>query len=262
MRLLMCRPDYYGIHYEINPWMNIQHQVNSDLALEQWQHLYHTLTLCGATIQLIKPIPNWPDMVFTANAGLIHQGKVIISHFKFKERQGEARYFSDWFENNGFEKINLEKHNQFYFEGAGDALFAGKQLFVGFGMRSEKQFYNNLEISQDSLIRCELVHPYFYHLDTCFCPLNADLAIWYPQAFSLSSQAEMQQAIKLIAVEEKEAKRFACNAVVLGQHIILPSACPSISALLEQQGFTIHACDMSEFLKAGGACKCLTLQLD
>jgi N-dimethylarginine dimethylaminohydrolase len=65
----------------------------------------------------------------------------------------------------------------------------------------------------------------------------------------------------LIEVNEKEALRFACNAVVLGNDIVMNSECPNISKDLESRGFTIHASDTSEFLKAGGSAKCLTIQL-
>ena len=54
---------------------------------------------------------------------------------------------------------------------------------------------------------------------------------------------------------------FACNAVVLDKRIILPDRCPRLTAALYERGYELHALPMSEFLKAGGACKCLTLFL-
>jgi len=66
----------------------------------------------------------------------------------------------------------------------------------------------------------------------------------------------------VFAVPENEAKHFACNAVVLGKHVIMPANCPETKNHLEHKGFTVFECDMSEFIKAGGACKCLTLLLD
>jgi len=44
--------------------------------------------------------------------------------------------------------------------------------------------------------------------------------------------------------------------VVIGQHVILPSGCPETHCLLEAHGFIVHDCEMSEYIKAGGACKC------
>lgn len=260
MKILMCRPDYYGIEYEINPWMSLTHHVDRTGAKKQWETLYKTISECDTEVLLVPPVPGWPDMVFTANAGLVYQNKFLLSHFKFKERQGEEKYFEDWFKRHRFEKV--EVNNSGFFEGAGDALYAGDILFVGYGFRSEQPFYQKTAFfDQNKLVYCELVNPYFYHLDTCFCPLNENLAIWYPDAFSADSQKRMKEKIQLIDVEIEEAKRFACNAVVLGKHVIVPTECPKITAELGKRGFTVHACNMDEFLKAGGACKCLTLRL-
>ena len=38
-QILMCPPDYYGIEYEINPWMSRERQADRDLAIEQWEGL-------------------------------------------------------------------------------------------------------------------------------------------------------------------------------------------------------------------------------
>lgn len=263
MRLLMCRPEYYGIEYEINPWMNIQHAVDHQIAVTQWDALYNTLLACGAHIDLVDPIQGLPDMVFTANAGLSYRNKIILPHFKFKERQGELPYFEAWFQKSGFKCWNKVTADMPYFEGAGDALLAGDLLFVGYGLRSDRKFYEQAAyVDHTKLIYCELIDPYFYHIDTCFCPINAKLAIWYPPAFTKASQEIMLNNIELLEVPDLEARRFACNAVVLDKHIILPADCPQISAQLIERGWTVHACEMSEYLKAGGACKCLTLRLD
>lgn len=264
MKILMCKPDHYGIEYEINPWMDINHSVNHQKAIQQWEALYQTLIKCGAEIELVPPIKGWPDMVFTANAGLYYQQKIILPHFKFKERQGELPYFLNWFKKAGFTTLNVPPHeNTPYFEGAGDALLAGDILFAGYGFRTDKHFYTEATyIDQNKLIFCELNDPYFYHIDTCFCPLNEKLAIWYPPAFTNESQLRMQNEIELIPVIENEAKRFACNAVVINKQVILPTQCPQISAELEKRGYEVFACDMDEYLKAGGACKCLTLRID
>jgi N-dimethylarginine dimethylaminohydrolase len=259
----MCRPQHYGIFYEINPWMHINKPVNHQKAQEQWQSLYETILNLDAPIKLIESIHGLPDMVFTANAGLIYQDQVWISTFKNIERQSESNYFKSWFEKEGFEVVNSEYDfsQSPSFEGAGDALFFNGHLVLGYGLRSDISIYEHPFFKQFNPIFCELIDPYFYHLDTCFCPLSPSLALWYPGAFSQKSQQMMQMMDGLIPVSEKEAKRFACNAVVIGQNVILPTGCPETCNLLESYGFIVHECEMSEYIKSGGACKCLTLTL-
>ena len=100
--LLMCPPDYYSIRYEINPWMSIRRKSKQKIAKKQWEDLYNLLDRkIGVSIKLIEPQKDFPDMVFTANAGLVYNSIFIRSNFRFKERKGEAKYFERWFKKNG-----------------------------------------------------------------------------------------------------------------------------------------------------------------
>jgi N-dimethylarginine dimethylaminohydrolase len=65
----------------------------------------------------------------------------------------------------------------------------------------------------------------------------------------------------LIDVLPEEAAHFSCNAVVLERDIVLPEGAPKLVATLHDGGYCCHELPMSEFLKAGGACKCLTMFL-
>jgi N-dimethylarginine dimethylaminohydrolase len=265
MRVLMCRPDYYDIEYEINPWMNKTRKANHQRAVEQWEGLFQVIQECGAKVELVPPVRGLPDMTFAANAGLLYDGKIILANFKVIERKGEVSYTQSWFEKAGFNVVNrpgIDQHIS-YFEGAGDALHTTNKLFVGCGFRSEREFYENSEhFDPKKLVICELVNPYYYHIDTCFCPLNDHQAIWFPAAFSKESRERMSQEIELIAVEEEEARRFACNSVVLNQYVIMPSGCPKLGEILKSRGFTVRSCEVDEYIKAGGACKCLTMKLE
>jgi len=112
------------------------------------------------------------------------------------------------------------------------------------------------------MIGVKLVNPRFYHLDTCFCPLDDRSALWHPEAFDAGGREGLSNLVPdLIEVPEREAWRFACNAVVLGKDVVLPDGCPETSDALRTRSFRPHEIPMSEFIKAGGACKCLVLNL-
>lgn len=261
---LMCPPDFYGIHYEINPWMNLTVKVDHAKALQQWNTLCTTIKACGANIALMPPVQGLPDLVFTANGGLtLRNQRIVLPNFKYPERQGELRYFRDWFHHAGLHPINEITPDTPHFEGAGDALYAGDLLFVGYGFRSDRIFFETEPyFDQASLVYCELIDPYFYHLDTCFCPLSESLGLWYPAAFTAESQERMKNNLELIEVSHEEAKQFACNAVVIDRNVILPTGTPQLCATLIKHGFQPHPIPMQEYIKAGGACKCLTLWLN
>jgi len=261
-RILMCRPEHYGIEYEINPWMNQDVQPDHELACQQWSSLRAILKDCGAFITEMEPVKGLPDLVFTANAGLIHEKIAVLSNFRHPQRQGEEKIDKAWLEADGFEVKELPK--DCYFEGAGDALFCGDTLFAGYRMRSDAAGHQQVaELIGKRVIPVELVDTYLYHLDTCFCPLSSNAAIYYPDAFdSYAKKALAEYVGELIPVVQREARQFACNAVVLGNHVVTNRGCQQLHQELEDRGFRCHATPLSEFVKAGGSAKCLTLRLN
>ena len=260
-KLLLCPPDHYGIEYEINPWMDRTHKALPALAREQWAGLRDKLESLGCEVNLIAPQPKLPDMVFTANAGLVVGKTYIRSNFRFAERRGEETHFEKWFAEQGYEIARLP--DGLFFEGEGDALFCGDILFCGYRFRSDIRSHQTVgEILKCLVISLELVEARYYHLDTCFCPLPGGGAMWYPGAFDEYGQRVIRHRIQdLIEVAPEEAIHFACNAVVIGKQIVLPEDCPKLYRTLEEHGYVSHPLSMTEFLKAGGACKCLTLLL-
>ncbi len=66
----------------------------------------------------------------------------------------------------------------------------------------------------------------------------------------------------MIPVEEAEAHRFGCNAVVVGKTVVVNTGCERLAAALAERGYNPVAVELDEFLKAGGSAKCLTLRLD
>ena len=67
--------------------------------------------------------------------------------------------------------------------------------------------------------------------------------------------------MELVEVSEREALAFACNSFPVDSHVILPDRCPATCSALERRGFTPLVCPMSEFMKSGGAGRCLVLDI-
>jgi N-dimethylarginine dimethylaminohydrolase len=260
--ILMCPPTHYGIEYEINPWMNKARPADHKLANEQWLGLKSTLKSAGARISEVRPINGLPDLVFTANAALMFKDRAVLAHFKHPQRQGEERYYRAWLETAGW-KINYPPGGMF-FEGAGDALFCGDTLYAGYRQRSDARGHQIIgELLGVRVLPLELVNSYYYHLDTCFCPLAPDEAIYFPDAFDDYGRRVLVENIpKLHAVAEEEARSFACNAVVVNKTVVTNTGCPELHKLLKSLGYEPIATPLSEFVKAGGSAKCLTLRLD
>jgi N-dimethylarginine dimethylaminohydrolase len=264
-RFLVCPPDFFRIDYEINPWMRRSNAVELELAIGQWHGLMKILEDdIGAVLERMTPMPGLPDLVFTANAGVVVGRKAVPSRFRYPERQREEAYFEKWFRERGYEILSLDP--DMYFEGAGDLLGFPGGWFGGYRQRSDIRAFPILgEIFGKEILPLELIDGRFYHLDTCFCPLSGGDLLYYPAAFDRYGQATIAERIPLerrLVVPEQEALKFACNAVCVGKHVVLPAGCPTTMTLLESRGYRPHPAPLDEFMKSGGSAKCLTLALD
>ncbi len=261
--LLMCPPTYYAIQYEINPWMSRLRGTDPRLAQTQWEQLRDLLAgTCGVNLELVDPRPGVPDLVFTANAGLVVGPRVILSRFRFPVRSPEEPIFREWFAGHGLEVVELPP--DIFFEGAGDALFCGEHLFCGYHFRSEIRSHDQIaQLLGRRTLSLQLTDPRFYHLDTCFCPLGPGRALYYPAAFDEYARRVLAANVEdLVEVTPADALRFGCNAVCIDDHVILPVGCTRLESDLRSRGCSVHPVDLSEYLKSGGAAKCLTLRLD
>ena len=261
----MCAPRLYDVEYVINPWMQGNVHASSRVrAMEQWEQLHAALQRI-ATVVLIEPEPGSPDMVFTANAGLARDGVVALSSFAHPERQGEEAHFRRWFERAGYTVVDVARETPF--EGEGDALFSadGGTLWVGHGTRTRLESHDVLrQLWSADVKSLRLVDPRFYHLDTCFAPLPNGDVLYYPAAFDAESLERIEAAYPVerrIAVREEDATRFACNVVALGRTLVLNRVSAELAAELRGRGFAVVEVELDEFMKAGGAAKCLTMLL-
>jgi N-dimethylarginine dimethylaminohydrolase len=264
-RILMCPPDHFTVDYVINPWMAGNEDLLSlDRARQQWVELRDTVSEF-ADVVTIDPVPDLPDMVFTANAGVVYGDKAIASHFMPMERRPEEPIFKRWFRDNGFELLELDE--KIGFEGAGDCLLdrRGAWLWTGHGFRTEIEAHPVIaEYFGIELVSIRLTDARFYHIDTCFCPLTDGFLMYHPPAFDYESRIAIESRIpphKRIIVDTMDAGNFACNAINIDDRVILHRASEPLKARLMLAGFKVHEFELTEFLKAGGSAKCLSLRL-
>ncbi|MGH9148873.1 MAG: dimethylarginine dimethylaminohydrolase family protein [Acidimicrobiales bacterium] len=261
-RYLMCPPEHFGVLYEINPWMNKEVAVDAEAALAQWQGLAATLAAAGAVIEGQEPRPDLPDLVFTANAGLVNGTQFIPSRFRHPERQGETPHDVAWFASRGWDIAELPAG--VHHEGAGDTLpFAGV-LVSGYRFRSDAASHAYLSRLTGAAVRSvELVDPRLYHLDLTFCPLDSRRAIMAPTGWDRYGCRVMATLVpEPLVLDGTEALTFCANSVVVGDNIVMPSCPPRVGRQLEGWGYSVSVAPVEEFLKAGGGCRCLTLALD
>jgi N-dimethylarginine dimethylaminohydrolase len=258
----MCPPEHFGVLYEINPWMHREVAVDLDLARAQWGELVATLVEAGAEVELLEPHPELPDLVFTANAGTVNNGRYVPSRFRHPYRQAEVDHDVAWFDSHGFEILRLP--DGVGHEGAGDALPFGNVFLAGYKTRSDAAAHGPLSTLLGAPVRpIELVDDRLYHVDLTFCPLDDRRALVAPHAWDAYGRKVVEALVpEPLVLEEDEMLAFCANSVVVGTTVVMPLCPPRIGRQLEAWGFDVAVVAVGEFLKAGGGCRCLTLALD
>jgi len=261
-RFLLCPPDHFAVAYEINPWMSTEVPIDLDRARAQWEGLRAALEQAGAAVEVQAPHPSVPDLVFTANAGIVRGTTFVPARFRHPERRAETPLDIAWFEAAGYQVRQLT--DDVVHEGAGDALPFGGVLVSGHHFRSDAAAHTQLATLLEVPVRSiRLSDPRYYHLDLTFCPLDSTRALLWPGAWDADGCTTMQALVpEPLVLEADEAARFVANSVVVDQTVLMPSCPPRVGRRLEAWGFTPVEVDVGEFLKAGGACRCLTLALD
>jgi len=239
--------------------------VDPQVAMTEWLALENAIIRAGAQVAIATPVAELPDMVFSANAGAVKDGAVVISNFKHPERQGESEAYAKWFTDAGFAVHRLPP--AMAFEGCGDVEFIDNVMIGGFGFRSELVALENAAelLQADYLVPMRLTDPRFYHLDTCFRYLGGPdrMAIYYPDAFlSESSVLGMMKGLcNLTPISEEDAVQFVCNSIVVGDTVIMPENNAAITDKIIEAGFKVVQVRAGEFMKAGGSLRCLSLDI-
>jgi N-dimethylarginine dimethylaminohydrolase len=257
--VLMCRPDYFAVSYEINPWMHTSTPVDRRLAIKQWESIRTTYEALGHTVEFVEPLLGLPDMVFAANSGLVIEDAVYLAKFRYPERRGEEPAYRRWFARNGFTVHEATEIN----EGEGDFAVVGDTVFAGHGFRTDLASHDELRAKlRTKVVSLRLVDPRFYHLDTALSVLRDDNVAYFPGAFDAASRATLVDRFPhALVVDEREAEAFGCNAMSDGHHVIVSAQATGFVEQLKRAGFDPIPIDTSELRKAGGSVKCCTLEL-
>ncbi len=275
-RFLMCRPDYFGVRYAINPWMDPNSWARHDRVLtaashRQWAALRDKLRQLGATIELVPAAPAVPDLVFTANAAVVLDRKVLLARFRHPERQREEAHFETAFarlQRRGVVEVVARLPDDLVLEGAGDCVWdRTRQLFwTGHGPRSDAAASDMVkDIFGVDVVPLELADQRFYHLDTALCPLPQGEVMYVPNAFTRQGRAAIHDRVapaQRIEVDEEDASQLAANAVAIGDTLVMSRCGGRLNANLTARGYRVVTTPLDSFLRSGGAAFCLTLRLD
>jgi N-dimethylarginine dimethylaminohydrolase len=266
---LLTEPNHFRVDYAINPFMHLDDQPDPVRARQQWLSLVAAIEAAGAEVEVIAQLPEAPDMVYAMNLGmpLVREDgsrHVVLSHMRYPQRRMETPAAEEWFTAHGCTTQRIGRDGiGAHFE-AGDAFAWRGELVVGHGPRTEELALKHLATDLGVSVRgIRIVHPGMYHMDLGFCPLDDTRAMVCPAAYDEAGAAALLGLVpEPLVLTEDEALTFCANSIVIGRTIVMP-ACPDrVRTRLERWGFDVVVVEVGEFLKGGGAVRCLTNPLD
>ncbi len=280
-KVMLCKPDYFDVKDVKNVYMENQNgKVDTSKAQLQWDQLHaYYLQLKNQKlvdeVYTIDGVEGLEDMVFCANQSfpwvMWNNEKIaIMSRMRHEARQHEIPYIEDFYKDQGYKIVDLQ--SKYHFEGMGDLIpHPTKRLaYGGYGFRTDKNAYDEISRILDApIITLELINDNYYHLDTCFLPLNHAEVMIAPEAFAPESIQLIKKLFEGVyeIPEEESLQGFACNAHIVydqlknRQSAIIQRGNPNALNMLQQNTAITFETETSEFMKSGGSVFCMKMMV-
>jgi N-dimethylarginine dimethylaminohydrolase len=268
MQVLLCPPTHFDVIDQKNSYMGGGFPIDRAKAQEQWQSLCSALEDAGYQVETIAPAPGHEDMVFAANPVFVgfHKdiGKFIVpSRMVHPSRQREVPFYVDWYRQRGFKIVKVDLGSD-YLEGNGDLLWhpGWSRVYAGYCFRSTKsgveRFGKAISKLEIPVVPLHLVDPYYYHLDTCFCPLNNEAVLIYSGAYAAESLAALRPLWNRVhELTADEAHKFMGNGIVANGRYFTSHITTHLESILCEEGLAPVIVESSEFEKSGGSLFCM-----
>tara|TARA_B110000014_G_scaffold261867_1_gene254528 strand:- start:226 stop:1236 length:1011 start_codon:yes stop_codon:yes gene_type:complete len=284
---LMCPPISYSTNEPNNIWMEdlteSERKVEPKKAYRQFQSLYQFLSSRGV-VQLL-PVPpdcELQDLVFTANLGIFLEhlpakDTVVLANYHSRPRVGETEVGVKFFQSMGYKTIVPKTK----FEGEAELKHLYDNVYVGgYGMRSEKETYDQLEDQFGmKIIKVRETDPYLYHLDCSIFPLTYEKTVVCTQLLNSNEIKELERYTEIVDVSREESIPGLCNSVRLGNFILNGSHIHELKRGTEayrlelaknrklediaaDNGFELALFNLSEYQKGGAALSCMVMHLN
>ena len=265
--VLVCPPTYFDVVDVKNPFMaGKAGSVDRDEAARQFESLCSAFERAGLKTERLAAQPGCEDMVFCATTALLGvdgdgRKTCVPARMTFESRRAEVAQMVEWSKSRGY-RFAEAGDPSLRFEGGGDAIWhPGRQLmWGGYGFRSDPHVYPAIaEALHIPVIALPLTSSTYYHLDTCFCPIDEKTVVVHPAAIAKEGMQLVRRAFeRVIEVDAGEAECFACNAAAFfGRVVVIDRRASATAGRLRDLGYDVIDVDTGEFLKSGGSVYCM-----
>jgi dimethylargininase len=205
----------------------------------------------GLEVELLDPLPGFPDAYFVEDVAVIVQGLAVVTRPGAPSRLGEAEAIVPAL--TGHREIaRLEPPATL---DGGDVLVAGRSVFVGLSARTN-------DAGADQLAR--LLRPHGY--ETRAVPVASGLHLkssvsWLGETLLLSggfaARPELRSFRHIVVDATEDA---ACNTLLVNGTLLMPSGFPKTRRQLDGTKLPVVELDVSEARKMDGGLSCMSLR--
>ena len=272
----MCRPEHFGVHYAINPWMDPQNWAQRDRTLvaasrREWVGLHRALRGLGAAIDLVPAVPGLPDLVFTANAAVVLDRTALVARFRHPQRQAEEAHFDAAFRSlQARGVIDAVRHLPEGLDWKARAIASSMPRAICSGLdmgraRTPRRRALSKMSSGSKSLRSNSPIPRFYHMDTALCPLTrGEVMTCRGRSRRRAGGHSRTRGPRTSASKLRPRMRAGSLPMrfASAMTIVLSGCGRDLRPRLESRGYRVIATPLPSFLRSGGSAFCLTLRLD
>jgi N-dimethylarginine dimethylaminohydrolase len=258
--LLMCAPRHFRVDYEINPYMRTSIQPDRAVAVAEHAAIVAAHRAAGRCVEFLTPDPACPDMVYTANAAVVRNGRAVLANLP-PQRQAETPHHRAWLAGHAIDVME----SPYLFSGQGDALACGDLLLAGYGQRSDERVHPLLAKHLGyEVVPLRTVGARWYDLDLAIAVIDNPHTVAYdPRALDEPSQRRLRGlGLDLIEVCAEEAEHFALNLISDGMTVTMTTGAPRLAGELRARGLQVVELDTTQLRKGGGGVRCTALTVD
>ncbi|MCL2038318.1 arginine deiminase-related protein [Candidatus Saccharibacteria bacterium] len=275
--VLVSDADNFALEAHINPYYGAG-ALDRGKARREHAEVVAVFRRAGIEVMQVASPVGAQDGVYTANWGLVYNGKAVLSRLP-NVRTLEEAYAEQVLTKLGYDVVKVPE--DWLFSGQGDALICGDFLLAGSGYRSDARAQEfvaevlGLELVQLHAVpemrdgepvinrTTGLADSFFYDIDLAVAVIDEGAIAVCLEALDEASRAKiMALPVEKILVSMEEARQgFGLNLVSTGKTVVMSAAAPRLAESLRARGMELELLEITELAKGGGFIRCVSLTL-
>ena len=225
-----------------------------DFDRAEWQFALYVQTLqdCGLTVTVLDPLEEFPDAHFVEDTAVVLPEVAILCRPGADSRRGETEHMESALSQ--FRDLGRIKEPGTL--DGGDVLLIDTPCLIGLSDRTNEEGAAQL----GALISN---HGYTWQTIPVGAGLHFKSSVNHVGGGTLLVSEDFAGHEALARFEQivvDRAEQYACNTLLLNNHLLMPGGFPDTHRQLEALGRTIFVLDTSEFRKMDGGLTCLSLR--